>query len=129
MADHIDRDRIRAFPIRASHHDEEHADPHFINGIETVMEWIESLPTVDTKEIARRATNERRKPMRLTLKDARRRALLTQEDVAGRLGVSKSAYRWYERNPGKMRVDVAYRFAEIVGLTIDDLTFTKERER
>ena len=66
--------------------------------------------------------------MRLTLKDARRRALLTQEDVAGQLGVSKSAYRWYERNPGKMRVDVAYRFAKIVGLTIDDLTFTKERE-
>ena len=65
--------------------------------------------------------------MRLTLKDARLRALLTQEDVAGRLGVSKSAYRWYERNPGKMKVDVAYRFAEIVGLTIDDLSFTKER--
>ena len=38
--------------------------------------------------------SKRRKPMRLTLKDARRRALLTQEDVAGRLGVSKSAYRW-----------------------------------
>lgn len=93
------------------------------------MEWIESLPVVDTKEIARSATNERRKPMRLTLKDARRRALLTQEDVAGRLGVSKSAYRWYERNPGKMKVDVAYQFAEIVGLRIDDLTFTKERER
>ena len=67
--------------------------------------------------------------MRLTLKDARRRALLTQEDMAGRLGVSKSAYRWYERTPGKMRVDVACRVAEIVGLTIDDLTFTKERER
>ena len=67
--------------------------------------------------------------MRLTLKDARRRALLTQEDVAGRLGVSKSAYRWYERNPGKMRVDVAHQFAKIVGLRIDDLTFTKERER
>lgn len=66
--------------------------------------------------------------MRLTLKDARRRALLTQADVAGQLGVSKSAYRWYERNPGKMRVDVAYRFAEIVGLTIDDLTFKKESE-
>lgn len=66
--------------------------------------------------------------MRLTLKDARRRALLTQEDVAGQLGVSKSAYRWYEQNPGKMRVDVAYRFAEIVGLTIDDLTFKKESE-
>ena len=61
MADYIDRDRIRAFPIRASHHDEEHADPHFITGIETVMEWIESLPTVDTKEIARCTTNERRR--------------------------------------------------------------------
>ena len=64
--------------------------------------------------------------MRLTLKDARRRALLTQEDVAGKLGVSKSAYRWYERNPGKMRVDVAHQFAKIVGLTIDDLIFKNE---
>ncbi len=66
--------------------------------------------------------------MKLTLKDARRRALMTQEEVAERLGVSKSAYRWYERNPGKMKVDKAYRFAKLCGLTIDDLTFTKESE-
>ena len=45
MPDYIKCEDVLKFPIRRSHHDE-HADPHFINGIETVMEYIETLPAV-----------------------------------------------------------------------------------
>lgn len=40
-------DDILAFPIRHDHCDKEHADPAFINGIETVIEFIENLPVYE----------------------------------------------------------------------------------
>lgn len=47
MAEFIDKRLILAFPIRENHCDKENANPYFINGIETVMEYIENLPTAD----------------------------------------------------------------------------------
>lgn len=35
---------IQKFPIRANHQDKENGNEHFIYGIETVMEYINSLP-------------------------------------------------------------------------------------
>lgn len=43
----IDADKLQEFPIRATRCDKEHANTHFINGIESVMEYAELLPTVD----------------------------------------------------------------------------------
>lgn len=43
----IDGDKLQEFPIRANRCDKEHANEHFINGIETVLEYAEQLPTVD----------------------------------------------------------------------------------
>lgn len=43
----IDADKLQQFPIRANRCDKEHANKHFINGIESVMEYAELLPTVD----------------------------------------------------------------------------------
>ena len=43
----IDADKLQQFPIRANHCDKEHANTHFINGIETVLEYAELLPAVD----------------------------------------------------------------------------------
>lgn len=43
----ISLDDLLRFPIRADHCDKEHANEDFINGIETVFEYIETLPTVD----------------------------------------------------------------------------------
>lgn len=43
----IDADKLQEFPIRANRCDKEHANTHFINGIESVMEYAELLPTVD----------------------------------------------------------------------------------
>lgn len=46
MPDYINRADIMAFPIRADHCDRQHANEHFINGIETVMEYVGNLKPV-----------------------------------------------------------------------------------
>lgn len=49
----IDGDKLEEFPIRANSCDKEHANTHFINGIESVMEYAEHLPTVDAEVVVR----------------------------------------------------------------------------
>lgn len=49
----IDADKLQQFPIRANRCDKEHANMHFINGIESVMEYAELLPTVDAVPVVR----------------------------------------------------------------------------
>lgn len=49
----IDGDKLQEFPIRANRCDKEHANTHFINGIESVMEYAEQLPTVDAEVVVR----------------------------------------------------------------------------
>lgn len=53
MADFIDRETLMKFPIRRDHCDKEHANEHFINGIETVMEYAENLPAADVEPVRR----------------------------------------------------------------------------
>ena len=49
----IDADKLQEFPIRANRCDKEHANTHFINGIETVFEYAEQLRTVDAEVVVR----------------------------------------------------------------------------
>lgn len=49
----IDADKLQDFPVRANRCDKEHANTHFINGIESVMEYAELLPTVDAVPVVR----------------------------------------------------------------------------
>ena len=49
----IDGDKLQEFPIRANRCDKEHANTHFLNGIETVLEYAEQLSTVDAKVVVR----------------------------------------------------------------------------
>lgn len=51
MADFINRKTLMKFPIRRDHCDKEHANEHFINGIETVMEYAENLPAADVEPV------------------------------------------------------------------------------
>lgn len=51
--EYIDREVLMSFPIRKNHYDEEHGNEHFINGIETVFEYAESLPAADVVEVVR----------------------------------------------------------------------------
>lgn len=51
MAEYIERKTLMKFPIRRDHCDKEHANEHFINGIETVMEYAENLPSADVEPV------------------------------------------------------------------------------
>lgn len=51
MAEYIELKTLQAFPIRANRCDKEHANEHFINGIETVMEYAEGLPAADVAPV------------------------------------------------------------------------------
>ena len=51
MAEYINREAIMKFPIRKDHCDKEHANEHFINGIESVLEYVENLPAADVTPV------------------------------------------------------------------------------
>lgn len=47
MSKYVKIDDIMQYPIRKDHYDRENGDENFIFGIESVMEYIEQLPTVE----------------------------------------------------------------------------------
>lgn len=47
MSDYISRDVAMAFPLGYDHYDKEHGNEHFIYGVETYREWIESVPAAN----------------------------------------------------------------------------------
>ena len=51
MAEYIEREAIMEFPIRKDHCDKEHANEHFIFGIESVLEYVENLPADDVAPV------------------------------------------------------------------------------
>nr|DAL69071.1 MAG TPA: hypothetical protein [Caudoviricetes sp.] len=53
MAEYIERGALMQFPIRRDHYDRKNGNKHFINGIETVLEYAEQLPTVDAAPVVR----------------------------------------------------------------------------
>lgn len=53
MAEYIEREAIMKFPIRKDRCDKEHANEHFIFGIESVLEYVENLPAVDAVPVVR----------------------------------------------------------------------------
>ena len=44
----IDLDQLLKYPLRRESAlcDEERADPHFLNGVESILEWAQTLPTL-----------------------------------------------------------------------------------
>lgn len=53
MAEYIERGALMQFPIRRDHYDRENGNEHFINGIETVLEYAENLPAADVAPVVR----------------------------------------------------------------------------
>ena len=51
MAEYIERAAIMEFPIRKDRCDKEHANEHFIFGIESVLEYVENLPAADVAPV------------------------------------------------------------------------------
>lgn len=53
MAEYLEREAIMKFPIRKDRCDKEHANEHFIFGIESVLEYVENLPAADVTQVVR----------------------------------------------------------------------------
>lgn len=48
MARQIDLDQLMKYPLRrgSEHCDEKNAGPRFLNGVESILEWAQTLPTL-----------------------------------------------------------------------------------
>lgn len=51
MAEYIERGALMQFPIRRDHYEGKNGNEHFINGIETVLEYTENLPAADVASV------------------------------------------------------------------------------
>ena len=51
MAENIERGALMQFPIRRDHYDRKNGNKHFINGIESVLEYAENLPAADVAPV------------------------------------------------------------------------------
>lgn len=51
MSDYIEREAVLAYPLRKDKCDREHANKHFIFGIESVIEFVEDLPAADVAPV------------------------------------------------------------------------------
>lgn len=47
----INLDTLLDYPLRRDRCDKEHANPHFVNGVESVMEYAETLELVDVAPV------------------------------------------------------------------------------
>lgn len=51
--EYIEREALLKYPIRRGNYDTKNGDIHFINGIESVLEYAKSLPPADVQEVVR----------------------------------------------------------------------------
>ena len=51
MTEYIERGALMQFPIRRNHYDRKNGNKHFINGIESVLEYAENLPAADVAPV------------------------------------------------------------------------------
>lgn len=51
MTEYIKKSDVLAYPIRRQNYDNANGNPHFINGVESVMESVEGLPAADVAEV------------------------------------------------------------------------------
>lgn len=61
--------------------------------------------------------------MSYTMKMARIKAELTQEEVAEKMHICRDKYRKLEANPEKVTIEEALAFCQIVNLPLDDIIF------
>lgn len=51
MAEYISREEILKFPVRLNHYDKKNGSRKFIYGVESVMEYIEYIPSADVEVV------------------------------------------------------------------------------
>ena len=60
----------------------------------------------------------------MELKEARKNAKMTQEAVAGELGVSRPTYQKMESNPGCVTIEDAKKLSALFGVSVGDIFFS-----
>lgn len=63
--------------------------------------------------------------MKLTLKQWRGAREISQREMSERLGVSSNGYLKWEKEPQNIKIGYAIRIAEILGVSIDEIDFSK----
>ena len=53
MAEYIKKSDVLAYPIWHQSYDKANGNAHFISGVESVMEFVEGLPTADVAQVRR----------------------------------------------------------------------------
>lgn len=61
--------------------------------------------------------------MRISMKQARVGANMTQAQIADKMGIHPQTYAKIERHPGSATIDQAKQFSKIVGVSMDDIFF------
>lgn len=61
--------------------------------------------------------------MKVTIKGLRTSLKLTQDEMAKRLGLSRSTYIWYEQHPIEMPIKYALQIVEATGGTLDNIDY------
>lgn len=51
MTEYIKKSDVLAYPIRRQSYDKANGNARFINGVESVMEFVEGLPAADVAEV------------------------------------------------------------------------------
>lgn len=61
--------------------------------------------------------------MKHTLREWRRLREITQETMAELCGIHVNTYRSWEENPSEIKLSCAYKIADRLGITLDDIDF------
>ena len=59
----------------------------------------------------------------MELYEARKAARYSQDEVAGKLGISRPTYAKMEKDPGLVTIDDAQKLAKMFGVSVGDIFF------
>ena len=65
----------------------------------------------------------------MTMKQCRRKASMTTEMVAKRIGITEKRYIFYERHPELTPVTIAILFSLAVNVPVDDIFFARHSNK
>ena len=59
----------------------------------------------------------------MQLREARKAARYSQEEVAGKLGISRPTYAKMEKEPGLITIDDAKKLSDLFGVAVSEIFF------